>query len=623
MKYLNITGHSGDFDRVMEKYISKHEIGLEVATKELAGLGGISPFNVVNPYSDLLASAEKIIREVNLETDVYVEVSKEKAQHIIETVSTHYEDRGNKIRQLENKREAIIKYMDKIEPFLGLDFNVEKLEHFEFITYHFGKMPTDSFKQFETFLYNETNILFVTSKNDGKSVWGVYFVPISSKNKVASIFSSLYFQKIWIDYNFDGEMLSGSFRKIYFEFKSKLARIEAEILEFNKQKLDSSEITQSELVSAYKKIKQLHSNYDARKYAAHTVKDFYILVGWATEKEALALKQEMEDDKKVVLIIESKNDAIKSKPPTKLKNVFFAKPFEFFVSMYGLPSYGEIDPTFLVALTYTLLFGIMFGDVGQGAILTVAGLYLSKKKGMGLGSILAIIGCSSVFFGFMYGSIFGFEDKIIPTLLISPAHSINEMLITTVVIGVVLIFLCMGINIVNLARRKDWLTMALSANGICGILFYASAVSFALLTFKGYNVGFLKIVIAVTVALIGLRHPIEAYFHNKDSKGEHKKPASPVMYVVELVIELFEVMLSYFTNTISFVRVGAFALSHAGMMSAVMLLAQKPNGSFNWIVVILGNLLVICLEGLVVGIQVLRLEFYEIFSRFFGGEGRK
>ena len=92
---------------------------------------------------------------------------------------------------------------------------------------------------------------------------------------------------------------------------------------------------------------------------------------------------------------------------------------------------------------------------------------------------------------------------------------------------------------------------------------------------------------------------------------------------VQGFFEMFEMLLSYFSNTLSFVRVGAFAVSHAAMMEVVMMLAGAESGSLNWAVVIIGNLFVCAMEGLIVGIQVLRLEYYEIFSRFYKGSGRE
>ena len=94
------------------------------------------------------------------------------------------------------------------------------------------------------------------------------------------------------------------------------------------------------------------------------------------------------------------------------------------------------------------------------------------------------------------------------------------------------------------------------------------------------------------------------------------------MFFVQGFFELFEVLLSYFSNTLSFVRVGAFAVSHAAMMEVVLMLAGAETGDMSLPVIILGNLFVCGMEGLIVGIQVLRLEYYELFSRFYRGSGR-
>ena len=104
-----------------------------------------------------------------------------------------------------------------------------------------------------------------------------------------------------------------------------------------------------------------------------------------------------------------------------------------------------------------------------------------------------------------------------------------------------------------------------------------------------------------------------------------KKPIEKVGigdFIASNFFEVFEFGLGFATNTLSFVRVGGFILSHAGMMSVVMFLAEMAGKSGSILVIILGNIFVIGMEGLIVGIQSLRLEFYEVFSRFYDGDGR-
>jgi V/A-type H+-transporting ATPase subunit I len=261
----------------------------------------------------------------------------------------------------------------------------------------------------------------------------------------------------------------------------------------------------------------------------------------------------------------------------------------------------------------------MFGDVGQGAVLSLVGFALYKWKGVQLGSILSVIGVSSAFFGFMYGSVFGLEDVLRP-MLIKPTEDINTMLIVSVVIGGLLILISMIFNIINSVRQKNIGKLLVSQNGVAGIVFYCSVIYIALMVFTGGTsyIVVMSAVAGLSLLALALKEPI-----TKRLSGERNVVhGSIALFLFEMVIELFEVLLSYFTNTISFVRVGAFALSHAGIMSVVIMLSEAENGALNPVGLAVGNILVLCIEGLVVGIQALRLDFYEIFSRFYEGGGR-
>src|SRR5699024_8062877 len=107
----------------------------------------------------------------------------------------------------------------------------------------------------------------------------------------------------------------------------------------------------------------------------------YLVLGWMSEEEANALENELEKEPNIEMYIEGDNDAHNFESPTKLKNNFFTKPFEMITKMYGVPNYREIDPTAIVAVTYSLFFGAMFGDLGQGFLLFLIGLvgYFSEK----------------------------------------------------------------------------------------------------------------------------------------------------------------------------------------------------------------------------------------------------
>lgn len=301
--------------------------------------------------------------------------------------------------------------------------------------------------------------------------------------------------------------------------------------------------------------------------------------------------------------------------------------------MYGLPAHDEMDPTVFVALTYTFIFGAMFGDVGQGLCLFALGGLIYWKKKMALAGIISIAGIFSTFFGFMFGSFFGFEGTIIKPIWLSPMHAmmklpflgqLNTVFIIAVAFGMGLILLAMVFQIINAWRRKDRENMLFSPNGVAGLIFYGFLVATIVLYMTGHKTPgniLMAIFLGVPIILFLLKEPLGQLISGKKAKVEE----GVGMFLIQGFFELFETMLSFFSNTISFVRVGAFAVSHAAMMEVVLMLGGITDGvgTPNWAVIVIGNIIVCALEGLVVGIQVLRLEYYEMFSRFYRGSGRE
>ena len=299
--------------------------------------------------------------------------------------------------------------------------------------------------------------------------------------------------------------------------------------------------------------------------------------------------------------------------------------------MYGLPAYNEFDPTVLVAVTYSFLFGFMFGDVGQGLCLLAGGFLLYRAKKMDLAAIISCCGFFSTIFGFLFGSIFGFEDILEP-LWLRPAQAmtdlpfigrLNTVFVVAVGLGMGIILFTMILNMINSIRNKETESAWFDTNGAAGLVFYGSMVTMIVLFMTGRRLpaaGILLIMFLIPLLIIFFKEPLTALVKKK----AELMPKEKGMFFVQGFFELFEVLLSYFSNTLSFVRVGAFAVSHAAMMEVVLMLAgAEAGGSPNWIIVVLGNLFVCCMEGLIVGIQVLRLEYYELFSRFYHGTGRE
>ena len=199
---------------------------------------------------------------------------------------------------------------------------------------------------------------------------------------------------------------------------------------------------------------------------------------------------------------------------------------------------------------------------------------------------------------------------------------LNTVFVIAIGFGMGIILICMVFNIINSLRSKNVEKTWFDTNSVAGLVFYGSAALVIVLFVSGKKLPGTAVLCAmflVPLLVMFLKEPLTNLVEKKPKLVE----GGVGMFIVQGFFEMFEVILSYFSNTLSFVRIGAFAISHAAMMEVVLMLAGAESGNPNWIVIVLGNLFVCGLEGLVVGIQVLRLEYYEIFSRFYKGNGRE
>ncbi len=320
----------------------------------------------------------------------------------------------------------------------------------------------------------------------------------------------------------------------------------------------------------------------------------------------------------------------KTQVPVKFNNPSFLKPFEFLTAIFGLPAYKTIDPTIFEAITFFIMFGPMFGDVGHGLVLGILGILFIRSKRAALpkiGGLLIYCGISSLIFGVLYGSYFGLEN-IIPPLWMHPLHNIMRFVFLALAWGVIVISIGIIINIINAIRLRDPEKGIFDKAGLIGGLIYWGCIGLICLALsaKGITINPLLIIsiIGVPILLLFLKGPIIKLLH------PHKEvfPDGIFSYFLDTLVELMEIFIGYLANTVSFIRVAAFALAHVGLFIAVFTLVdivkEKPGGLlYSTIILILGNILIIGLEGLIVTIQGLRLEYYEFFSKFFTGGGRE
>ena len=629
MKFLSVTGHKDDMDRVIDQYLSKHEMQYENALSELKTVSNLRPFMATNPYKDVYQQACLLTDSFPKETiDNAREITLDEAVAIVTRCQKQFEELASKKEAIQKSLEEAESSLGKISHFSELDYNISSILHFKFIKFRFGRISKEYYDKFYNYVYDSVDSVLYRCDEDQEYVWCVYFVPGSISDKVDAIYASMHFERTFIPDEYEGTAKQASDL-----LTGKISDLKAQVAKADQALNVASENARDDLSAAVKRLAIFTKNFDIRKLAACTNHDeahtHYILCGWMPEKEAESLQREMADDIMAFCIVEDNHDNITSRPPTKLKNCKLFKPFEMFVDMYGLPSYNELDPTVLIGLSYSILFGFMFGDVGQGLCLMIGGWLLYHFKKMNLAGILSRCGFCSTIFGFLFGSFFGFED-VIPALWLHPktammqvpfVGNLNTVFVVAIGLGMLIILLTMVLNIYNSVKEHNTEKTWFDTNGVAGLVFYGALTVTLALYMTGHALPaaiVLVVMFVIPLLVIFCKEPLTALVEKKSHLIEDSK----VMFFVQGFFELFEVCLSYFSNTLSFVRVGAFAVSHAAMMEVVLMLAGVEAGNPNWAVVVLGNLFVCGMEGLIVGIQVLRLEYYELFSRFYRGTGR-
>jgi V/A-type H+-transporting ATPase subunit I len=288
--------------------------------------------------------------------------------------------------------------------------------------------------------------------------------------------------------------------------------------------------------------------------------------------------------------------------PVVLHNPRWVQPFELFSRLLGMPSASEADPSRLLAFVAPVMFGFMFADVGQGIVLIIAGTALRKRFPATV--LLIPGGIAAALFGLLFGSVFA-SEQILPAIWLRPLHRPLVMLEASLVFGACVILLGLALD----AVQHHW-----SGNGA---KWWASSA--------GLTLGYVAMICAPfdSRALWALAAGLGWYLAGSAMLAQSNR----LSHLGAAAGEALEGLLQLAINTVSFVRIGAFALAHAGLGSAVVALAAILGTAAGarpaaWIMLIIGNALIITIEGLVVGIQTTRLVLFEFFIRFLHGSGR-
>jgi V/A-type H+-transporting ATPase subunit I len=382
----------------------------------------------------------------------------------------------------------------------------------------------------------------------------------------------------------------------------------------------------------------------------------YRVMGWVAESDTPSLMRELEELTEGRVAVRSyapeEVPSIRDgteKVPVKFRHGPVVKSFERMIFSYGAPLYGTVDPTPIVAFFFTLLFGIMFGDLGQGGVFLLLGIALLSGKVSFLsrwrhfGPLFVTIGLASMAMGLLTGEVFANGELLKPVsraitarfgterdriLELMPQRGAMTKLIYffgfTLVIGFIVNSLGLFINIVNQFSLRKPARAIFSKTGLCGAFFfwYAVFASVRIAVTHGRVAWYDVVCVAIPLTLLFFSEPITRYIEGERPVLENGVFAAAIGGIVELL----ETVSTVVSNSVSFLRVGAFALSHAVLSYIVFTMTDLVGGSLSAggvLVGLFGNAIIIFLEGLIVAIQVVRLQYYEFFSKFFTETGKE
>jgi V/A-type H+-transporting ATPase subunit I len=448
-----------------------------------------------------------------------------------------------------------------------------------------------------------------------------------------------------------GELLSG--------LEERLQKADMDLVEIGREK----ELMRRELGPS---LRRLTGSYlmaaavEELKVKLTATKNVYLLSGWTPRDEVASVVDDLERLTGGRVAVRTYNpDEMegvkegKEKVPVSLKHGAFVKGFEGVVFSYGAPLYGTVDPTPFVAFFFTVLFGIMFGDLGQGFVLFLAG-FLAARRGIKsfapfrkYASPLVAVGISSMIMGLLNGAVFTNEellagptraltgflfgkpmDRVLTLMpLAEKGGSVRKLFYFfgfTVGVGVILNSIGLIVNIVNHWLMKKYEEAFFAKTGLAGLFLFWYAVFIAVRCFLGGRFEWFD--------FGGLLLPVICIFFGPViwRLVERERPILKqglMVFVMEGFVEVLETASTFVSNTVSFLRVGAFALSHAVLSYIVFRFSEAiagagpAGGSAAILIMVFGNVVIIVLEGMIVAIQVVRLQYYEFFSKFFTETG--
>lgn len=654
MKLLELMVLKEDISPVVE-YIGKKEnfqfVSKNHTDKAYGKKDSSTALNSFSQDAELFDQLRSACIELQLDTSSVIvkdcsspsDVERNEAARIIESYKT-----------LQQRNEAasdnFVKITDarkEVLAFANLKVPYSELEHLSFLSMKIGRIVPADFDKIKNVLAGTAEVIAL---GDDKS----HILVASSKKGRFAIDTELKnfgFTPVEIPEDFNGvpeDVLQG--------MDKKLAEAREAVDELVVERMNFVETHKDKILKLLGDF-ALAVQVDNITHGLESTELVYRITGWIYANDVQAYMKDLDEITVGRIVIREYDvhevlDVVNGKEqvPVKLKHGTFVKSFERMVFSYGAPVYGTIDPTPFVAIFFTILFGIMFGDCGQGLFFILLGILMARKV-IKVGNwnkfapIFIAIGLSSSIMGLLTGEFFGTEKVLepfaywvtglfgkphAPILHLMPSDDPKSIYVmfgvfgVAVAIGFVINTCGLIINMINNVIRKKYAEALFGKNGLAGAVFFWYVIALVLrIVLQHHKIAIYDIVIiCLALFFAAFASPFERAMNKERPLFENGFGT----YLISSVVELIEVFSGYLSNTISFVRVGAFALSHAVLNFTILTLTNMCGGVLSVggiIVLILGNALIIVLEGMIVAIQVIRLQYYEFFSKFFHENGRE
>lgn len=581
----------------------------------------LKPYSNPKDFSDDERILQSLYSLFDIKPGLYLEFLTEEYDYnnfmkqfsdIYKTVSSTMNEVETRLQEINRKKD----YIDNLKYLSKLNLDMSCLENMQFLVFRLIKITKENYDKLKK---NYENIPAVILKlaAEGKNVILLTGTLETLEETLERVLSSVNYTVLPLPGG-----LKGSVEEVSSQLEKDITKNQ-ELIESLKKSIEGyKEQYEPELKKMFSRL-EMEKKIETSKSEIALGNELFFMCGFVPESGVLKLVEKLEKefgDRVTILMDDVKNTYSGTTPPTKLSNIKLFRPFESLVKMYGIPSYQEKDPTVFFGLTYMIIFGAMFGDVGQGLVLLLSGLffeYIYKK--IDIGGVLNRLGLSSIIFGAIYGSVFGSEN-ILPALVMRPMANINSVLVYAVIFGVVIISISYIYSIINAKSERNMGEGLFGENGLAGFIFYILLLYTVYQVFIQHNNLFpvITILLITLPVIILLKEPLTHLLI--DSRKITKKLS--VNEFIEKGFGVIEMLLAMLSNTLSFLRVGAFALNHVGLYIAFLTLADMMKTAWgNWIILVIGNIVILTLEALIVFIQALRLEYYELFNKYYRGDG--